>query len=299
MLFFVINLFLLTPLTIIQGTSTPSAPSSLDKETISYHSFIDIQNNTALESISIVGNGSESNPFIISNYVIKCNFSYTVGLSIQNTTAYFIIDNVVITSCPTGINFINVQHGSIVNSSIEFSSIGFIVDTSMWFFVNNLSIQHCNQKGLYFWHDLNFSIQNSFVKNSSSGFDLNYVYQADIVNNTALNNQYHGFYFSESAHDTLAFNVAGSNDVGFKLFDCLSIDITYSFALNNSYSGFYLEDSAGILLLNNSAESCGLYSIFLIFSNNNNLSNNIVSNGTGDAFLISVSDSNTLIGNEA
>ena len=59
---------------------------------------ITVNGNAQFQSVSSSGNGTKSNPYIINNLLITSVDSNGDSIDIQNTDAYFIIENNVIES---------------------------------------------------------------------------------------------------------------------------------------------------------------------------------------------------------
>ena len=85
-----------------------------------------ISNNSQLSSFASSGAGTENSSYILQNYVITGSNSSEIGITIENTTAYFVLQNISITNCGVGIRFVNVIKGSIINSHLK-STLNFIL----------------------------------------------------------------------------------------------------------------------------------------------------------------------------
>ena len=263
---------------VVPINSVNSAPINLKISDDSvFVPVINITKNTDLANYSLSGNGTESNPFILNNFNLVCSLSvqYSTGISIQNTTDFFILDNFTIQDCYIGIYFHQVHHALVRDSDIKNANTGFYAVSSSDLTINNSIVQNCGVNGFLFSSISDLILQNSLVDSGSFGFDFNSLYHANVVNNSVSNHGYSGFIFRYSYYVNLSYNFASALE-GFHLLECYHLILKNNTALNNSGSGFYL-----------------YYSFY------NNLTNNKVYNGHGDGFRISHSSSNNLIGNEA
>lgn len=69
------------------------------------------------------GTGTKTNPFIIEGFEFVFQGSGS-GISITDTTAYFVVRNVHVTGASIGISFSNVSHGKILDVFVERCSVG-------------------------------------------------------------------------------------------------------------------------------------------------------------------------------
>lgn len=66
-----------------------------------YNPF-NITNNAELTALATSGDGISGNPYIIENLIIN-NCTGQTGIFIQNTNKYFILRNITVSGCYTGI----------------------------------------------------------------------------------------------------------------------------------------------------------------------------------------------------
>jgi parallel beta-helix repeat protein len=96
---------------------------------IKEYSAIYIDGNAELESYAIDGTGGELDPYIIENLVINAS-GLGNGIYIQNTNAYFILRNCVITNADlycAGISLSNVTNAKITNNTVYNSYDGILL----------------------------------------------------------------------------------------------------------------------------------------------------------------------------
>jgi parallel beta-helix repeat protein len=124
---------------------------------------IHINGNTEFTTINgvISGSGSPVDPFIIENWDIEA--STTIGISIQNTDAYFTIRNVRVHDGGkkyNGIDFLNVENGKIENSNIINNWFGFYIHSS---FNNHITLSNISHN----WYGIRIrnSNNNSIIYN--------------------------------------------------------------------------------------------------------------------------------------
>ena len=166
------------------------------------------------------GNGSENNPIIMNNFKI-ITYSY-LGISIQNTNFYFVLQN----------------------SEIEVyrNNVPFALRASIY--LNNVT---------------NGAIQNILVNHSNGiGFLINYSSNIVITNNIVMNNEYGGFIFYESSNNYILNNTGINNGDSSFMFEHESNNNTFLYNLAQKSSvgyGFYIVDSNYNLLCHNQVDN--------------------------------------------
>lgn len=76
--------------------------------TILKHSPINITKNAELATMAITGDGSNTNPYIIENFLINSCKKNESGINVQNTNKYFVLRNINVSNCTAGFSFTNV-----------------------------------------------------------------------------------------------------------------------------------------------------------------------------------------------
>ena len=206
-----------------------------------------IDGNSQLAGNATSGNGTESNPYIISDKVISCNnLNNPVpfgGVYIQNTNEYFILRNISVSLCSSGFYFANVTHGSIINSQAN-NNGGFgiyVLSNSYYISVNNTEMNH-NYIGISIWESYD-----------------------NIIYNCSVDQNYYGFWISTTSTNELLQNIA----------------------TNSIVAGFYFTYASGDVIINNTITNTQQDGIYVDpYSNFNNFTNNLVSNNLNSGFRI-------------
>lgn len=292
-----------------------------------------ITSNSQFASYASSGNGSSTSPFILENYDIRGSNSSDVGITIENTTDYFILKNISVSNCGIGVSFDNVIGGSINNSHLWNNSRGIDIKKSSFstFSGNNLSY---NGAGILFWNtsaditvngniidndgvgvwsSMSFSFEtgiiNSFFSNNQVNFNdwgfyffnNNQQLNDSFVNNTANNNKYYGFYFDIGINNTFLSNVATNNQHdGIYLSGGSNNTFLQNNSTNNGLNGFNFEQSSNNTLNGNDAvNNNGSGYVFTQGSNSNNLDINLAFGNHANGFTFTQSSSNKVISNYA
>jgi len=200
------------------------------------------------------GSGTFNDPYVISHVYINGQDSGSCIL-IQNTTAYFKIEEIIIFnsgsgSYDAGIKFINVTNGNIIN--------------------NNCSL------------------------NQGSGVILLYCSNMTILNNIIENNpNSYGCWLIWSDNNNLTGNTAYNTNIGIGLNNSNFNDIMGNFLNFNSY-GMTLGHSNNNTITGNSLNNNSLHGIFLYFSDYNFISGNIINGNEVYGVYLFSSDYNTI-----
>ncbi|MFW9848154.1 MAG: right-handed parallel beta-helix repeat-containing protein [Candidatus Thorarchaeota archaeon] len=145
-----------------------------------------IQGNEGFEQAGWSGSGTQADPYLLSNVNLITN---STSISILNTNAYFVIENVTLSSADTlddlnaitGIALQNVRNGIIRNaiiqkmgrgisfgfsSNFEFRNITFEdVDVSISVQTSyNFKIKNSNTTRIIIWNSRNFNISSSVIR---------------------------------------------------------------------------------------------------------------------------------------
>ncbi|UCD01221.1 MAG: right-handed parallel beta-helix repeat-containing protein [Promethearchaeota archaeon] len=200
------------------------------------------------------GSGTFNDPYVISHVYINGQDSGSCIL-IQNTTAYFTIEESIIFNSGSGnydagIKFINVTNGNIIN--------------------NNCSL------------------------NLGSGIILLYCSNMTILNNIMENNpNSYGCWLIWSDNNNLTGNTAYNNNIGIGLNYSNFNDIIGNFLDFNSY-GVTLGHSNNNTIMGNTLNNNSLHGIFLYFSDYNFISGNIINGNEHYGVYLFSSDYNTI-----
>ena len=211
------------------------------------------------------GNGTASNPYIISGYDIDAQRAGD-AIYIGNTTVYFVIENCHFHNgsykswyfSGSGIHFYNLQNGT----------------------VNNVTTTENDHYGINIYHSDGIKVTNNTVYDNWYGIHMDFSDGVMIVNNAVYNAMY-GIYVYEST---------GVNVVENKVFNIGYYGIDYEYSndgviLNNvvyniSDSGIHLHSNNN-LLKNNVIKNISRYGIFIDFSSSYNkiYSNEMITGG--------------------
>ena len=144
------------------------------------------------------GNGSETNPYIIEDKLIKSDSEHLI--EIEDTTAYFIIRNCILdggVSSRAGIMLENVTHGTILNNTItDIPDDGIDIRNCSYNIIHRNTIFNCKQIGI---HLSGYTITTSGVSE----------YQVSIRNNITDNVIYNcigGMTLSSTAYNIVENN---------------------------------------------------------------------------------------------
>jgi parallel beta-helix repeat protein len=263
-------------------------------------------NNTNFPNNGVVsGNGTASNPYVISGWNISA--ASASGIQIQNTNAYFEVRDCHVydgsLGIPTpndGIDLYNCANGTLSNNNCSNNVCGiYLYDSSNNTLVNNT----CNSNGVYgIVLDLS-SNYNTLNNNNCSNNDYGiYLYDSSngntLVNNTCNSNGVYGIVLDLSSDsNTISSNTCNFNsDYGIYLDSSISNTLTNNTCSSNNWLGIYLDSSSHYNTLNNNNCSNNDYGIYLYTSSSNTISNNTCSNNRY-GITISVSSGNNLTGN--
>ena len=299
-LFFVLFL-LLSFFTVVSSKTTSRSNNKISQSSLSP---ISIDGNADLALQSFVGNGSQSFPYVLSNFNIYCpNVNEDFGVEIKNTDKYIIVSNITVQHCYYGFYIENVSFITFhINYAIN-NYDGFMwINSHSYTFINNIAINNSGSgfRGFNnFNHKVNNNLKNNLaIGNGNSGF---YLYASDnnnLVDNQALNNGNTGFYFQGSFHNYLKNNiVTNSHSNGFSIEYGGNITLINNYSENCSYAGFYFGHSSNNSFINNYATQ-NLYGFYSDYSSQISLTNNsAISNYYG--IYVSNSEILSLINNTA
>ncbi|MEM0358578.1 MAG: NosD domain-containing protein [Candidatus Hadarchaeales archaeon] len=215
------------------------------------------------------GSGTKTDPYIIENWEIDASNAH--GIHIKNTTAYFVIRNVLVENGKTTYHGIFLEN--VVNGRIE-----------------NV-VSRKNSRGIFLSYSNNIRLSTNTVENNKYGIYLYCSSRNELWNNIVRYNENGNIYLLSSNNNTFfSPNTAGNGRYGIYLHSSDNNTFLGSTVENNRY-GIYLYHSSRNELLNNIVRYNENGNIYLISSNNNTFSHNTVRNG-GSIYL-DFSDNNT------
>ncbi len=280
------------------------------------HAAIRINNNTEFAEHAAAegwqGNGTESNPYIISGYDIDAHGEGD-AIYIGNTTAYFVVKNCYLHNASyypysaypyfegDGITLYNVTNGDLENnivSSNDYAGISLQASSNNNSMLDNICINN-EWDGI----SLDTSSNNSLLNNTCSnnlddGIALFLSGNNTISNNTCNHQSNYGIFIEDSSSNVITDNMCRYNMYG-------GIDMDHSphgnilsnnICTDNSYVGIYIGGSMNSTIFNNTCAHNHYYGIDMEFSSTNTLSDNtFINNGNG--IYISLSLENTILNN--
>ena len=259
----------------IGNTKSVSINSPMNVSSLPSLNPITVNGDANFTSYGIfTGYGNSTHPYILKDYFIQAGASN--GITISNTNAYFIIENIWINgSSDTGFSLNYVHNGQLINCTTTNNMQNgiYLTHSSHNRLINN-TVQNSDW-GIRLWIGNSFnSIINNTVSTTTYGFVTNgfqgnsdfsnvfvnntafnsdygfiqtpytYTYNISFINNLAFNNTIDGFFVQSNADTTLRNslinNTANHNGKGFELDDSHNISVTGNNAFYNNEYGFYL-----------------------------------------------------------
>jgi parallel beta-helix repeat protein len=188
------------------------------------------------------GTGTITDPFIISGWDIVASAAH--GISIWNTTAYFIIKDCYIhngSASYDGIHLSNCCYGIMTNNTCSGNSYGIDLDSGCY--INTLSDNTCsgNSYGIGLSNaNSNVLSGNNCSKNGNYGIWILSDSNNIIINNTCSNNSNYGIVITSSNSNIFSNNAIFSNNL-------YGLTITNAGSSNNKIwnNTFYHNNGAG------------------------------------------------------
>ncbi|TFG13140.1 hypothetical protein EU537_07470, partial [Candidatus Thorarchaeota archaeon] len=208
------------------------------------HAPITITSNADFAAQGWPGSGTKGDPYVIEGLNIT---DERHCIDIRETTVHFLIRNCLLSSyeytITSGVIFLNVTHGSVIDCSIEY-----------------------HDQGIHLADSTNCVLTNNTVTEArdGSGIVLNRAHNNTLAYNRAIRNYYHGIVIYYSDNCTIEHNTASENSR-----DGVSLDTSSNCTLmnntlsNNSNSGIEVERSQSCALINNSVTNNSLHAIYL------------------------------------
>lgn len=239
-------------------------PPSLDTQSI-----IITNDSDFTQKYHFNGSGTQDDPYLIQNIVINNQEEY--GISVSNTSVYFIIRNCSVTTKGTGINIsniapntcdiikntcffneigisvINTDYSLIENNNCSFNVQGFVLDGSAHasifsnYCANNT---HYNREGISCWNCPYSNISyNQF--DGTNGINI------WLSENSIVNNNSEGYIFVVSSNVQICYNEILNNYGG--IYSSSSNSFIYGNNFQSNYSNYITISSGGNQqVLNNS-----------------------------------------------
>ncbi|MEE9574050.1 MAG: right-handed parallel beta-helix repeat-containing protein [Candidatus Neomarinimicrobiota bacterium] len=265
------------------------------------------------------GDGSQGNPYIIENVSIDERVKINVdklllmGITIVNSTSYFIIRDCVIRGCEyAAIQFRNVTNGQIINNTCSNDNTALNIENSYDIVISYNVVSDCEYEGIYVEVVDNINISANEVDNNGEiGFWLGEVTNSIISGNTANEHAEYGIRLSNCDDVTITGNTANENeeygiiinacnntiissnefsengDTGIYLYGGQDNSIIDNDVIMNELTGIVVEESDGFDVTNNNVEDTGesensiAAGIGIIISDNGLISDNNCSGTIG------------------
>ncbi len=177
------------------------------------HGPIIITGDADFSSQGWPGNGTVEDPYLIKGLNIT---SDAICINITDTTAYFKIQDCVISSVGYSFNYgivlENTTHGLIQNCTIEHHSFGIYLLYSPHTTLSNNTVSN-NFHGFYVRVSNDCTLRNNTAINNEYGFHVRNSDNCTLVNNTATSNQIYGVYLAYSTNCVLKNNTLVYNGV--------------------------------------------------------------------------------------
>ena len=255
---------------IAPASTVPARVSYTSHATISINGNADFATQAAAESWP--GDGSSSNPYIISGYDVDA--SSANGILIQNTNVHFIVSDCYIHdgSGHSGIFLANCNNGTLFNNDCSNNFDGIYLDSSNNNTIssnncssngdgiyiessnnNTISSNNCssNGDGIFLWSSNNNTISsNNCSSNSNEGIMLDSSSNITLIDNICSNNGYDGIMLGSSSNDTVSNNnCSWNNGIGMYIGSLSNSTISNNNCSNNGYDGIYLESSNNNIII--------------------------------------------------
>ena len=219
---------------------------------------IHIINNSGWVAFKNAGNctgeGTYSEPYVIEDLEIDGGGSGSCIL-IENSTAYFRIENCSVSDSHEGIMLSNVSNSQLIDNYCSSIRRGIYLRNSN---NNNLSgnIAYDNDFCIYLIYSNNNTVSENTVNLGSNGIDLFSCNNNTISGNTLNHNYFRGIHLFSCNNNTISGNTLNNNWFGIYIVGDNN-DITGNF-LNYNHYGIYLYNSNNISLSGNIMNECGL-----------------------------------------
>ena len=199
------------------GFVSNNVKGSVNKSVKGYtsHSIIRINNDTDFANQATAegwpGDGSQTNPYIISGYEIDAHGAGD-AIYIGNTTVYFVIKNVIVSNAySNGLELYNVSHGVVLyTEASNINGNGTKVIYSSECEVDNNTFSQ-NNKGIAIIHSTDIKSEFNICDNNSG--DSIYIvnsYKSLLKNNKCNHNKW-GIYLSDPYGDNGYNTIIGNN----------------------------------------------------------------------------------------
>ncbi len=266
-------------------TLSSTSPKLFDLS-LTPHEPIIITHDNNFTDYGFPGLGTEEEPYIVENYTILATVGK--GISIEDTTKYFVIRNCYVDVGSCGIYLSSNAEGTayVENNKCVENIRGILVDNSPGAkIINNYCENATNGVGIQVSSSPNTSlINNTCINNYWTGIYLATSSGATVTNNTCINH-YDGICLATSSGATITDNTCINNNFGIRLGLSDGVSITNN-TCNSNIDGINLSSSDGVSITNNTCNS-NIDGIYLTSSFGASITDNICNNNGYGIFLIS------------
>ncbi len=280
-----------------------------DHFTSSYinHSPIIVTSNADFENQSLPGNGTALNPYVIESYSITTT---ETCISIQNTDAYFVIRDCLLTGAGSSIGSSGIELSSVINGEIRNNTIsdkenGVTIESSSDTMIINNTISYNFNNGVSCSSSHNIQTVNNTISENYIGVSVSGCLDITLSLNILVHN---GFLIVQSLPNITPDNLVNGKLLGYFwnctgeiidgsqygqiiLFNCSGMTVQDGF-FNRASIGITLVLSVYCNLINNTV-SGNIYGMYFSYSSHNTMTNNtILYNNQCGVILTPVSDNN-------
>ncbi|MHA1198799.1 MAG: right-handed parallel beta-helix repeat-containing protein [Candidatus Heimdallarchaeaceae archaeon] len=215
------------------------------------HEPIMITHDNNFTDYGFPGLGTEEEPYVIENYAIVIIVGK--GISIENTTKYFVVRNCYVDAGSSGIYLSNIAEGT---ACVE----------------NNNCVE--NISGISIENSPGATIINNYCENSTygNGIHVSSSPNTNLTNNTCFNNYWTGIQLDYSSGSTVTNNTCINHWDGICLFSSSGVTVTNNTCINNNY-GIHLKSSSVPTITNNTCIN-SVFGIYMDYSSEATVTNN-------------------------
>ncbi len=218
------------------------------------HGPIEIDNDEGFINYGFPGLGTTENPYLIENYLIVTSAQY--GISIWNTSKFFIILNCYIEASRVGIT---------ISDCISWGTVSVMNNSCVSSEFDGISLRECSGA----------IVANNSCSSNINGIEILNSSNVTLSNNNCFNNINHGIFIFESPENRLSSNNCSNNfNAGILLYSSSRSTVTNNTCKYNNWHGIWLKYSTGTTVTNNTCTKNSFAGTLLSYSSRVNLANN-------------------------
>ncbi len=235
------------------------------------------------------GDGTISNPYIITNLILEDTDQQSYLIDISDTTVYFQISNCQISGGDIGIQLYNIIHGSIINSTIINCNSGIRMDSATDSAIVDNEILANNGNSIHVWDSSSIRIINNNLTNNRNGIELGNS-NLCLISGNSFSGHYKveewlwwdggcGLSLYSSNNNEISANYFYNNSgTAISLSDSFTNNIFENDIFNNHDTGIELHNSEDNSITNNNIFNNGRTGIYLESARYNQITGNILQN---------------------